>query len=281
MSIKSAKILITLLVILFTTNVIAASNGADEIKDIAEKSKNIISRVRIGDFSHIGGTRALNIMLGELNNINQDVRSGNVLEVGSGYGGSADYIYQNGFDNIWGIDIKPSAVDHASTKYSDIKFRAADILDIADEFDEDFFSLVYSINTISNIHDQNNLWQEIKNVSHRGAILAVMDYYVEEIPEVPVLLKPNSSVRYPIPLKDTKKVMEYIGWDIIAEKDITHDFKQWHLDMVNKINKRYELLVSSGFSSREIEYVLDYYKNIVSLMDEKKVGGIILIARKI
>lgn len=277
---RNKNILISLFVLFFTTNAIAASGGDKEKKIVADRSKQIISKIRANDFSHIGGLKALNIMLMEMGEVDSSIREGNALEIGSGFGGSANFIYQSGYDNLWAIDVKPDAIDYAMSKYPHIKFRAADILDITDEFDPDFFSFVYAINTVSSIGDQNNLWQEIKNVCKRDAVMAIVDYSVPVTPEAAVMVKPNGKIKYPIPLEETRKVMRYIGWEIVTEKDITQDFKQWHLDMINEITQRSDLLVSAGFSEDEINYVLDYYTNLVTLMEEKKLGGVILIAHK-
>lgn len=272
--------LIFLLVIFSAISSSLGAGSEKEKKIIADRSKQIISKIRQGDFSHIGGLKALSIMLSEIGEVDHRIREGNVLELGCGFGGSANFIHQSGYDNLWGIDIKPDTINYASSKYPEINFKAADILDITDEFDANFFSFVYSINTVSSISDQNNLWQEIKNICKQGAILALVDYTIPTRNELPVMLKPDEKVKYPIPLDDTRRIMQYIGWEIITEKDVTYDFKQWHLQMINEIKKRADLLMSAGFSEDEIHYVIDYYTNIIALMDEKKINGTIIIARK-
>lgn len=276
------KNILMIFLFLFTvTDSIASSGGGDsEKKVVADRSKQIISKLKVGGFSHIGGVKALSIIMAEIDEAAPNMRSENALEIGCGFGGSANFIQNSGYSNIWAIDKKSDAIDYAMAKYPDIKFKAADILDITDEFSEEFFSLAYIINTASGISDQNNLWQEVKSICKEGAILAIMDYSMPTRSDSTVLLKPDAKIRYPIPLEDTKRIMNYIGWEIISEKDITHDFKQWHLDAIAEIVARSELLMSAGFSEDEINYVVDYYRNIVELLDEKKIGGTILIARK-
>lgn len=258
------------------------TNGATEEKIVVEdKTKQILAKVRTGDYSHIGGIDAINVIIAEVMNISPELRVKRALEIGCGFGGTAHYFSENGFVDLWAMDLKEEAIKSASEKFPEVKFRVADATSLTDDFEDDFFSFVFLLNTAYAISDQSVMWQKIKTVSREGALLAVLDYTRLDKSEPEILAKPNGEPRYPVDMDVTKRVMDYIGWEVVTEKDLTEKFKEWHQEVIEGIQLKHDLLVSSGFTEAEQQYVIDYFHTIITLLEEKKIGGALLIARKL
>ena len=66
-----------------------------------------------------------------------------LMDVGSGFGNDANFVYDEGFRNIWGIDIDEEAVKYAGERYPEINFKKGDALKVNDLFEEEFFDFVY------------------------------------------------------------------------------------------------------------------------------------------
>ena len=87
----------------------------------------ILAALRDGDFTHPGEIEAIDLMM---KNVTKD-NDQNILDIGSGLGGTTDYLNNNGFGNAIGIDIDSEHIHYASKKYPDSYFIAADVLHAA------------------------------------------------------------------------------------------------------------------------------------------------------
>lgn len=263
---------------------LAAAPKKDEVVFI-DKTKQLMSEIKGQDFSHIGGVSAINTLTASIydNGCSEEARSDNALEVGCGFGGTANFMHSSGYDSLWALDIKEDAIKSAKAKYPAINFINTDATQIADEFESDFFSLVFMINTAYAIQDQNALWQNVKRVSKKGATLAVLDYSLgSNIAEGEIFefTKLNGKMLYPIDIEGTKRIFNYIGWDIVKIEDITEDFKAWHRELLTDIENKQELLESAGYTEDQISFTYDNIVNTVQLLEEGKLGGSIIIAKK-
>ena len=268
----------------FGENLCFASAPKKEEVIFEDKTRQLMSEIRGGDFSHIGGVSAITALTEVmLSNDCSSSKEENTLEIGCGFGGTASFMHSSGYSNIWGLDIEKNVIESARAKYPEINFINTDATEITDDFESDFFSFVFMINTAYSIKDQNALWQNVKKVSKKGATLAVLDYNLgsalaegEEIE----FTKFNGKPFYPINLEDTKKVFNYIGWDIIKIEDITEDFKIWHQELLAEIENKQVLLESGGYTEEQISFTYDNITNTIRLLEEGKLGGSIIIARK-
>lgn len=257
----------------------AATENKEKII-VEDKTKQLLAKVKSGNYSHIGGVDAINIVITEVTNINPELRIKQALEIGCGFGGTANYFAENGFVNLWAMDLKKDAIESASKKFPGIKFKVADATSLTDDFEDEFFSFVFLLNTAYAIPDKSVMWQKIKTVSKEDAILAVLDYTRLDRTNPEIMVKPNGNVKHPIDMEMTKRVMDYIGWEVLLEKDLTEEFKKWHQDFIEAIQNRHELLVTSGFSEAEQQFVVDYFTHIIELIENKKIGGTLMLAKK-
>ena len=82
------------------------------------QARLILSQLRGGDFTHAGDKEAIDMVVTKLKQEHPEVLKGNCLDVGCGFGGTADYLVKQGFKHVWGIDIDKSTIAYAKSKYT-------------------------------------------------------------------------------------------------------------------------------------------------------------------
>jgi len=82
-----------------------------------------------------------------------------ILEVGCGSGRHLERLRRQGYENLTGIDINADAFDVLAEQYPRLAetgtFHAGAIEDLVDEFDDDAFDVVYTVETLQHIHPED------------------------------------------------------------------------------------------------------------------------------
>lgn len=257
------------------------SSSAPQEPAVKNKSRFLLSTIREGDFSHLGGVEAIDLVLKKLISINSKLLNGNILEVGSGYGGSANFLKQQGYNKVQGIDIDEEAVKYAKEKYPNIDFKVADATKLTGIFEDDFFDVIYMFDVAHAIEDKLSLLQRIKAVSKKSSLLAIIDYNLKDEDGEEKLADNSGIAIYALNLKKLTPLMKYIGWEIVEEVDVTDFYKSWYVSILEKINLSKDDLLSKGYSEEEITFIQDKFNFLLNMINEGKLGGVIIIARKL
>ena len=257
------------------------SSSAPQEPAVKNKSRFLLSTIREGDFSHLGGVEAIDLVLKKLISINSKLLNGNILEVGSGYGGSANFLKQQGYNKVQGIDIDEEAVKYAKEKYPNIDFKVADATKLTGIFEDDFFDVIYMFDVAHAIEDKLSLLQRIKAVSKKSSLLAIIDYNLKDEDGEEKLADNSGIAIYALNLKKLTPLMKYIGWEIVEEVDVTDFYKSWYVSILEKINLSRDDLLSKGYSEEEITFIQDKFNFLLNMINEGKLGGVIIIARKL
>lgn len=143
-----------------------ANNGVSSDAITADHLHNI-------DEFHIGGGAATAALLDPLN-----IRAGTkVLDIGSGIGGPARFMYARYNADVTGIDLTPDFVDTARRLTAhlgqNIDFRVGSALDMP--FADDSFDLATLLHVGMNLPDKPRLFAEVARILKPGGIFAVYD----------------------------------------------------------------------------------------------------------
>lgn len=94
-------------------------------------SRLLLSDLRGGDYAHAGDAEAINIVIDKALSFDPTMRTSPALDVGSGFGGTVNYLYQKGFTLAEGCDVDPAPIAYAQDHYSSLTFTAVDALSVS------------------------------------------------------------------------------------------------------------------------------------------------------
>ncbi len=245
----------------------------------------MLTKLREGDFAHAGDREAIEFVLSKIS-MSNNIKNGNVLDLGSGYGGTADYCSAKGFKKIWGVDIDKNAVDYANLKYPQIKFLHLDAMNLNKKFRKDFFSFVYMFNVIYAIENKDLLIRNLSKVSKKGAILAIFDYskLKKEDPNQkktsPPLKDFSGLVMHPIEPDSLAKIITQHGWKIMETSDITDKYIMWYEQFLNELSQKRSDFAKT-YNEKNVEDVENLFNKILFNLKSGEIGGVLMIAQKL
>lgn len=255
------------------------------------QSRLLLTKIREGDYAHAGDRAAIDMVLARVTYYLQQ-KSGNkgssleslykntkTLDVGCGFGGTADYLYAKGFHNIWGFDIDKGSINYASSKYRNVNFSVADVKNVVEKYGKSQFDFIYLFQSFYAFADQSQALKDLAEVAAPEAILAVFDYsYLK--PNQPHGLKDlTGNLMHPIVKATFHEWLDQAGWEILEETDLSQHFIRWYLDLLNKLDLR-ETIFLKKFSPELISKFYKVYADILKELNEQVLGGVVVYARK-
>lgn len=243
------------------------------------QARLILLELRGGDFTHAGDREAIDMVLNKLQKNFPEALEGNCLDVGCGFGGTAEYLRQKGFKHVWGIDVDQSAIDYAKSKYKAISFLNGDALLLSGQFESNFFSFVYLFNVLYAIEDKVEVLKQLARVSKPGAILMVFDYSVTTVNSEPMLDLAGKPMR-PISMKNIENQLQESGWKVLEVQDISSNFIVWYEQLLKKLEEKSQNL-KGHFLEEDIAKVSATYVHILHHLHRKSIGGILIYAKRI
>lgn len=242
------------------------------------QARLILSELRGGDFAHAGDKEAIDMVIAKIKYGFSEVLEGNCLDVGCGFGGTADYLKKCGFKNIWGVDIDKSVIDYAKSKYKGIEFLTSDAASLNLRFNRDFFSFVYLFNVLYAIEDKSLVLWQLANVSQSGAILMIFDFSSTESSE-PILDLAGKPM-CPIYTKNIKQQLHEAGWEVLEVRDLSGNFIVWYEQLLKKLDEKKQEL-KGHFLEKDIAKFSATYVHILHQLRRKTLGGILIYAKRI
>ena len=242
------------------------------------QTRLMLSELRGGDFTHPGDREAVDMVMTKIKQENPDIILGNCLDVGCGFGGTADYLVKNGFKHVWAVDIDPAVIEYAKSKYKEVNFQAADAASVSMKFERNFFSFVYLYNVLYAIEDKVAVLRQLARVSKPGAILMIFDYSVEKTTEP--LLDLAGKVMLPIQTKKIKQQLYESGWEVLEVRDLSETFAVWYEQLLQKLeDKKKE--IKGHFLEKDIAKFSAAYIHILHQLRHKTLGGVLIYAKRI
>lgn len=240
-------------------------------------ARSLLSTVRGGDYIHAGDKEAIEIVIQRLLEIAPEIMKGCVLDIGSGLGGTANDMYDVGFQKIYGIDIDQAAVSYAQIRYPHIKFINANANEISDLFFQNEFSLVTLFNVIYAIEDKETLLNQIYSVTKPGGVLVLFDYTSKD-GEFP-FQDLSGKVMYPIALNSIQDQLKSSCWEILEVTDLSSQYIDWYKNLLIKISQEHEKLVQV-FSEEDISRVTTTFNILLDWLKDFSLGGVVIYAQK-
>ena len=222
-------------------------------------NKAMLAIVRSGDYQHPGEAEAIELIFKGIDR-NPDQL---VLDVGCGRGGTADYIFKNGWGKVIGIDINPEIVDTANKNFGqhfagDIEslekgpaFFDCDALDVEEFMFNKFqqklkFDVICMVSSFFLFPAQEKSLIELRKVANKNTQLAIFDYidYGEYRKHD---YKENGRTLMPY-LYDIPKIRELLhasGWQIDSMVNLDEENIRWYQDLVQRIESRKEGIVAA------------------------------------
>lgn len=175
------------------------------------------------DQLHAGGreaTRALAKMAG--------LRPGmKVLDIGSGVGGPARTLAAEFGCQVIGLDLTETFCEAAEILTARVgladrvTFRQGSALDLP--FDDESFDAVWTQNTIMNVADKAQLFNEAHRVLRLKGVLALEAIMMGPLPEIPypVFWANDSSVSFVVPPAEFRQLTTATGFEELGWEDVT------------------------------------------------------------
>ncbi len=243
------------------------------------KARLLLTELRDGeDYAHAGDREAVDLVLKRVLELNPQAPSGRILDVGSGFGKTAQDFYDAGFKEVYGIDKDEAAVQRAKSRYPKIQFFSADANRITSLFKADFFSLITMFNVIYAIEDKKSLLKDLAFVAKKGGILALFDYTQKKTGALGMKDLAGMPM-YPMVLSQLKEELAATGWELIETSDLSKEYIRWYRDLLKELAEQ-ENSLAAKYEESDISRVKATFTTLLSLFEDSTLGGALLFARR-
>lgn len=238
----------------------------------------LLSRIRHGDFAHPGDIEAIEILLGELDDF-KGLKGKRILDVGTGLGGTADYISKNNIADVYGIDIDVKAITYAKHRYPQLDLFVCDVLLIDSLFQNRSFDFIYSFNVFYHFIDPKIILRKLATVANKQTVLAIFDYVTLSENMDPITDLNNQEMHF---LRLDKLETDFLqsGWKIDKEINLQKKYIEWYEAFLLRLEKNKNSLLDE-FTLDAYEKVKQTFSLLLGNLKAKKLGGIIIYARLI
>jgi len=239
----------------------------------SSEGKQILALVREGDYAHPGEERAIDLVFSTL----PKDAAREVLDIGCGRGGTAEYVRKHCWGNVTGVDIDEDSLVYARGRYPGVEFVYPDVASIGGLWRERF-DHIYLFNSFYAFPDQRRALHEMCIAARENAILTIFEYtdvdgaFRQSVGEKLAFWKPIELRRFPQELEGT-------GWIFVRSEDISSHYLTWYRDLCFRIEARKERIVNTH-GQDWYDYVYATYADLLSLVERKIVGGTIVWARR-
>jgi 2-polyprenyl-3-methyl-5-hydroxy-6-metoxy-1,4-benzoquinol methylase len=242
------------------------------------QSRLLLKKLRGGDYAHIGGVAIVDMIFATISTFNPAVKTAKILDVGSGLGGTAQYLYQKGFTDIYGIDIDEDAVRHASKEYPNISFKAVDVLEVDTTFTANNFNLLYLFNVIYAIENKEELFKKLVKICAPQGILVILDFV--EAPRTGLHIKDltNQSMRF-VKIQTLRKLLKKAGWKILKEEDFSSESIDWYKKDIETLRTIKNKLLKE-FSQASVVKAEKIFSSIVNSLQHQTLSSVVIYAQK-
>jgi ubiquinone/menaquinone biosynthesis C-methylase UbiE len=235
--------------------------------------KAILSLVREGDYAHPGEERAIDLVFAPL--AMDPARQ--LLDIGCGRGGTADYVRSHGWGQVAGVDIDAETLAEAARRYPEVSFVAADVTGIGDLW-QGRFDLLYLFNSFYAFPDQPRALGEMARVARPGATLVLFDYTAAagtvRFPD-----REQAANWTPLDLERLPQQLRDAGWELVCAQDVSSSYLAWYRELCGRIEAQQEE-ITRRFGREWYDHVHAVYADLLALIEAGTVGGAVIRATR-
>jgi len=242
---------------------------------IYSQGKEFLSFIRKGDFAHAGEEEAIELTLQDYDKN----PSRQILDIGCGLGGTAQYIQTQGWGKVYGIDIEQDAIDYAENKYSDIEFQTCSANDIDKKFSANQFDLIMIFNAFFCFTDQKDALRAMANIAKPTADLVIFDYAWQEPNSIENPFSGGTVAHFaPLHKETMAELLLLTGWKLKKYTDISADFLKWYAMLIQKMEILRQDAIAK-FGASQFDRMYSNFKIAYEAFEKNKLQGVILQAR--
>ena len=239
--------------------------------------KQILSLIRNGDYAHAGEEEAIRLTLEGIT----PCHDRQVLDMGCGLGGTADYIARLGLGRLTGIDIDHDTISYATKRYPSHTF-ACGPAEEASRHLQPGFSLVVIFNALYAFPNQIGALREAHTLAAPEGELRIFEYTAaSETPAVKAFCERYGRGRWrPVMVDQSTEMFSEAGWNLDTVTDLTPQYESWYSDLVRKIQSKQAEIVSHH-GEQWFDYALRRYQELLDVIQQGIIGGAIFKATRV
>lgn len=236
------------------------------------QTKQILSLVRGGDYAHAGGEGAIEIALDSV----PKGESFLLLDVGCGLGGSAEYVRDQGWGSVIGVDANEDMIAYAKETYPNVEFHACDVLNIAYVIKKPV-DVILMLNSFYSFSDQQGALNALGKIVEPSAQLIIFDYVDRGGYRERSLPKEYDVIPFPMVLENMDLMLNDSGWMLDAVEDVNDLYLLWYQTLLGKIEAKEDEIVSIA-GQEKYDSIFGVYSEILSAIEDGDLGGAIVRA---
>jgi SAM-dependent methyltransferase len=235
--------------------------------------KRLLALVREGDYAHAGEQEAIELALRCYPRRPDQL----VLDVGCGRGGTANYVRQQGWGRVVGVDSEPDSVARARQVYPAVEFHTCDVVDVAAVL-AGRFDLIYLFNSFYAFADQPRALTVLRQVARESGRLVIFDYADRGgYDERPLMGDGEPFIPHPVKLSAVPEVLYRAGWELTDAEDCSAAYGRWYESLVRRMDGKREQL-TAAVGAEVFDSVRGQYTDLVAAIRDGRLGGVIIHA---
>jgi ubiquinone/menaquinone biosynthesis C-methylase UbiE len=248
--------------------------------------KEILALIREGNYAHPGEEEAIDLTFGSL----PGSPHRQVLDIGCGRGGTADYVQRHGWGTVTGVDIDAETLAAARELYLEVTFTVADAGHIS-ELGRSRFDLLYLFNAFYAFPDQSQALREMYSVARPGARLMIFDYTGQDGSphDTGNWQESDKGEKYtpfshqswtPLHPDHFPGELQRACWELEDNIDFSTHYLRWYQNLCDRIRANRERIIA-GYGEEWYEYTAATYENLREAVANGSIGGAVYWARRI
>ena len=236
------------------------------------KGKRLVAYLRQGDYSHPGESESIELVMQFIHK----KKNNKILDLGCGLGGTAYYLSQHHYGQIYGLDIETESIEYAQKKYKNVTFKCGNVVEVHKIFKGIKFDVFVLFNSFYAFSDQATALKSLHQCAKTHSKLLIFDYSINDCNKTYQWITPSSFI--PVVMPKIASILKATQWRLIKKKDITAKYCRWYDDLCRKLEKNKTYIVKE-FGEAAFTEALRLYSKILNDLSKKNLGGCIIYAK--